>query len=281
MGKGIVFDIQEFCVHDGPGARTTVFFKGCPLRCSWCHNPEGLSPQIELIRGAACTKCGSCTQGEDLLARGEGATVARLCPKGCLRVAGTLYETQTLAAMLLRQKESFEILGGGVTLSGGECLLQSEFAVELLGLIKGVHRAIETSGHAPEQAFLSVIAHCELVLFDIKHLDTEIHKHYTGVGNELVGRNLSLLMDSKMPFIARIPLIPGVNDDRAHLETVARRLCGASGLQRVELLPYNTNAGAKYGMIGRTFDPGFDTSLQPNLANADVFEEYGIMRVIV
>lgn len=268
-------------MHDGPGARTTVFFKGCPLRCSWCHNPEGLSARPELIRGAACAKCGGCAHSEELLARGEPQSAVRVCPKGCLRVAGTLYNAETLATELLRHKESFAILGGGVTLSGGECLLQSEFACELLGRLEGIHRTIETSGHASQQVFLSVIAHTELVLFDIKHMDSDTHKQYTGIGNEQIQRNLSVLMESKKPFIARIPLIPGVNDDRHNLEAVAQRLCGASGLLRVEILPYNTNAGAKYAMTGRAFVPGFDTSAEPNLVNTDVFEIYGIERVVV
>ena len=258
MHKGVVFDIQEFCVHDGPGPRVTVFFKGCPMRCRWCHNPEGLLKEPELMRSAACKHCGLCAGAQELLLKGEYAAIPRLCPNGFLKVAGKEYDATALANELLRYRDSLNAMGGGITLSGGECLLQSEFAAELLACISGVHRAVETAGNVPEADFLRVLPHAELVLYDLKLMDSKKHRAWTGTGNERILHNLSLLIASCVPFIVRVPLIPGVNDDEANLTAAARRIAGAPGLVRAELLPYNVNAGAKYGMLGKKF--GFDAS---------------------
>ncbi len=280
MQTGIVFDIQEFCVHDGPGPRVTVFFKGCPLRCRWCHNPEGLSPKHELMRSAACTKCGRCSEAEELLRQEAYESIPSLCPNGFLKVAGKRYTSGELSNMLLPYRQSLSLMGGGITLSGGECLLQSEFASELLKKLSGMHRAIETAGHVPKEDFLHVLPHVELVLFDIKHMDTAIHRQYTGVGNELILENLTLLKQSGVPFIARIPLIPGVNDSEANLARTAQFLMDTPSLIRVELLPYNENAGAKYGMLGKhfSFHPANDTMDRTDAVL--LFKRYGIECIV-
>ena len=182
--------------------------------------------------------------------------------------------------MLLPYRQSLSLMGGGITLSGGECLLQSEFASELLEKLSGMHRAIETAGHVPKEDFLHVLPHVELVLFDIKHMDTAIHRQYTGVGNELILENLTLLKQSGVPFIARIPLIPGVNDSEANLARTAQFLMDTPSLIRVELLPYNENAGAKYGMLGKhfSFHPANDTMDWTDAVQ--LFKRYGIECIV-
>lgn len=280
MHKGVVFDIQEFCVHDGPGPRVTVFFKGCPMRCRWCHNPEGLLKEPELMRSAACKRCGLCAGAEELLAKEGYFAIPRLCPNGFLKVAGKVYDASVLAKELLRYRDSLNAMGGGITLSGGECLLQSEFASELLAGLTGMHRAIETAGSVPEEDFLRVLPHVELVLYDLKLMDSEKHRTWTGVGNEQILHNLGLLIASGVPFIVRVPLIPGVNDDEANLTAVAQRILGAPGLVRVELLPYNVNAGAKYGMLGKKYDFGVQQGATESFDAANVFKKYDIPCIV-
>lgn len=276
MQTGIVFDIQEFCVHDGPGPRITVFLKGCQLRCRWCHNPEGLVARPELMRSAACTGCGQCAPAEELLKQEAYEKIPPLCPNGYLKVAGKRYTVDELKKLLLPYAQSLSMMGGGITLSGGECLLQSAFTAELLQALSGMHRAIETSGHAPEEEFLRVLPHVELVLFDIKHMDTDVHRQYTGAGNERILQNLTHLKQSKVPFIARIPLIPGFNDNTVNLTLTAQCLSDAPSLVRVELLPYNENAGAKYGMLSKQFPfVPTETRLDPTEA-VRLFTQNGI-----
>ena len=276
MEKGIVFDIQELCVHDGPGPRTTVFLKGCPMRCRWCHNPEGLRLRPQLFRGAGCRHCGACEGAEALLLKGDPDAALALCPWNVLRVAGREYDATALALDLLRYRDSFLQMGGGVTVSGGECLLQSAFVAELFMHLSGVHRAIETAGDVPREAFMQVLPHCDLVMIDVKLMDADAHVRWTGVPNGRILENLRFLMQSSVPLVVRIPLIPGVNDDAENLRATAEYIAGAPNLLRVEILPYNVNAGAKYAAVGAIFDPGLDEKRKPLLENASVFSEYNI-----
>nr|WP_278739639.1 radical SAM protein [Alistipes onderdonkii] len=182
MEKGIVFSIEEFAIHDGPGIRTTVFLKGCPLRCAWCHNPEGISPEPQYMdRRDGRTMCGYA------ICSGE------------------------LAGKLLRNKAVYAMNRGGVTLTGGEPLLQAAFAAEVLAALQaaGVHTAVETSGYAAPDVFRRVAGHADLVLFDVKHADPVQHRRWTGVDNAPILRNLAWLCTSGRPFVVRIPLIPG------------------------------------------------------------------------
>lgn len=250
MKSGIIFSVEEFAIHDGPGIRTTIFLKGCPLRCVWCHNPEGISPHPQYLQ------------------KKEGKT---LC--------GMTMTTKELADSILKNKTIFIRNKGGITLSGGEPLMQSDFIIELLQMLPGIHKAIETSGYAPEVVFRQVISHVDLVLFDIKHTDPVLHKKYTGKRNELILRNLNYLCNTSTLFIVRIPLIPEVNDTFENMESIANMLKNASGLVRVELLKYHKTAGAKYTMIGQEYNPPFDTTKEPHIYN--VFEKYNIKSLIV
>ncbi|MBI5383532.1 MAG: radical SAM protein [Verrucomicrobia bacterium] len=239
MLTGVVFDIKEFAVHDGPGVRVTVFLKGCPLRCSWCHNPEGLSPQPQVLRSVA----------------GD-------------RVAGQVFTSAELAARLNGQANLLRTGEGGVTFSGGEPLAQAAFVAEVIDQLNNLHVVLDTSGHAEEAEFRAVASKVSLVYFDLKLVDAEQHRHHTGAGNERILQNLRVLSGLGVPFVIRVPLIPGVTDTEANLSSVARLVNGMPGLQRVDLLPYNRVAGAKYAACGLAFQPTYDESrtLNPNLA---------------
>ncbi len=252
MTSGTVFSIEEFAIHDGPGIRTTVFLKGCPLRCTWCHNPEG-----------------------------QGFEPETMVKKGEKSVCGERLSPEELASKLLRNEEIFKMNGGGVTFTGGEPLSQAQFLLEVLEKLDGrIHTAIETSGYAPKEVFRMVTDKVDLVMIDIKMVDPKRHMEWTGQSNALILSNLETLIGSGKPFIARIPLIPGVNDGRENLEATAALLEGATGLQRVELLPYHKTAGAKYPMVSREYLPGFDTEVPPRL-DTEPFEKRNIKTMIL
>ena len=250
--SGTIFSIEEFAVHDGPGIRTTVFLKGCPMRCTWCHNPEGQSFGKEVM-----------------VKRGERS------------VCGEEYSSVALAEKLLRNGDVLRMTGGGVTFTGGEPLAQPDFLLEVLGLLKGrVHTAIETSGQAPMEVFREVISRTDLVMMDIKMVDPERHRKWTGAGNALILSNLEILKSTGQPFIIRVPIIPGVNDDEDNLEATAALIEGSPGLLRVELLPYHRTAGAKYPMLSREYEPGFDTEAAPRLDDGP-FKKRNINTIIL
>ena len=276
MVKGIIFNIEEFAVHDGPGIRKLVFFKGCPLRCMWCHNPEGLSFKKELlVRSDACISCGRCTE---LCINNECITCGNCvdgCPLRLRKICGEEIEVYELAEKLLKGKEVLINSGGGITISGGEPLAQPAFLFDLIQQLKPIHIAVETSGYAKKEVFQKIVAETDLVFMDIKHTDSQIHKKYTGVDNHLILENLKFLCQSDTNFQVRIPLIPGVNDTHDNMEQTALLIRDAKHLIRVELLPYHRTAGAKYSMSGRKYSPDFNINKNVNIFR-DVFEKYNI-----
>ena len=229
MESGVVFDIKEFAVHDGPGIRTTVFLKGCPLRCTWCHNPEGISPLPEPMRTAT----------------GE-------------RTVGETFTAEELADRLNSQADILRANEGGVTFSGGEPLMQAAFVSAVIDRLTDVHVLLDTSGHASERDFRAVVSKVDLVHFDLKLMDARQHQRFTGQPNDLVLTNLSVLETLGIPYVVRVPLVPGVTDTIENMCAIAERLDGSPGLIRVELLPYNRAAGGKYEASQRPFEPGFD-----------------------
>jgi pyruvate formate lyase activating enzyme len=246
MATGVIFDLKEFAVHDGPGIRVAVFLKGCPLRCSWCHNPEGLSPRPQVLQGSA----------------GE-------------RVAGQTLSATELAARLNSQADLLRAGEGGVTFSGGEPLTQAEFVAETIDQLVSLHVLLETSGFAEERDFRLVAGKSNLVYFDLKLIDARAHQHYTGVGNEPILRNLRILSGMGVPFVVRVPLIPGVTDTEENFTAIARFVAGLPGLQRIDLLPYNRAAGAKYAACGLVFRPAFDEAQPLRLCTA-AFDKAGL-----
>ena len=249
--KGLIFDIKEFAVHDGSGIRTTVFMKGCPLRCAWCHNPEGLSPKKELyISQNNCTCCGLCRRQCNHVECKPFGRCLHICPQDLVRIAGEEWEAEALAKKLLRYEGIFNSTGGGVTVSGGEPLLQAEFCRELLGLLRGrVHTAIETSGYASIEDFKSVVGLCDFVFMDIKLADSDGHKKYTGVDNGIILENAQWLKASGKPHTFRTPLIPNITDTPENLDAISA-IVGDSSWEK---LPYNELAPVKYKNVGREY----------------------------
>lgn len=277
METGIVFDVKEFAVFDGPGIRTTVFLKGCPLHCQWCHNPEGLSalPQLMVSR-ASCTHCGACRAAcpHPDVCTACGACIPR-CPLGLRRIAGTPWTSEALAERLLRDADLYAQTGGGVTFSGGEPLMQWPFVADTIARLRAVHTAVETSGYAPDSVFEAAMRAFDLVMLDVKLTDPARHRHYTGVDNAPILRHARMLQTGDTPYILRVPLIPGVNDDEGHLASVAELAAGGKKLVRVELLPYHQTAGAKYEMAGMDYRPEFDTA-RPVTPHTEAFSRLGV-----
>ncbi len=222
----LVFNVQRFSLHDGPGIRTTAFFKGCPLRCAWCHNPESQSYDAEeIFRPERCTSCGRCAEG---------------CAQGAREVAGQAYAVDALTKLLLRDRQVFETSGGGVTLSGGEPLSQDGAYIQrLVKALKrrGVHVCVDTCGCAPWSQIEPLIEDVDLWLYDFKALDAGIHAQFTGLTNELILANMKRLCTSGSAVWLRVPVIPGVNDQdmRPMAEWAAENLVAL----QVNLLPYH------------------------------------------
>ena len=205
-----------------------------------------------------CAQCGAC---DAVCAHRDGCVACgdcvNVCPRGALRVAGREMTSEEAAKRILRNAKALQMSGGGVTFSGGEALMQPDFVVETRGLLSSLHAAIETSGYADLSVFERVIKTMDLVLMDIKLVDPDAHKRWTGVDNRLILSNLTRLIELGIPLRARVPLIPGVTDTEENLTATARLLEGAKALQRVELMGYNRAAGAKYGQLGLSYEPGF------------------------
>lgn len=263
--KGILFDIQPFSVHDGPGIRTTVFLKGCNLRCYWCHNPESQRMEPELcFKGGLCIGCGACAQacpkgGARFTGRCDACgRCADECYTGALSVTGYELEAGELVERLLRDRALFERSGGGVTFSGGEPLLQPEFLKEALALCRqnGLNTAVETAANVPWAQMEPLLSQIDTIFCDFKALDPEKHRQATGCGNSTILENIRRLGGSRTGgrrVVLRIPVIPGFNDDERELSRMADFIRALPYTPQVELLPFHGLCGAKYAMYGREF----------------------------
>lgn len=263
--KGTIFEIKHFAVHDGPGIRTTVFLKGCPLKCLWCHNPEGISAkkQLEFIRHK-CTNCGRCAAVCPTKANALNAERQHIfdrkkcincgkCVSACFSGALSLYGKEVTADEVMRDllsdKDFYESGNGGITLSGGECLMQAPFCAELLQKCKqnGLHTAVDTCGMVPRAALDLVIPYADLFLYDIKAIDEEVHTACTGQSNKQILENLSYLNEKKKAVEIRIPFVPHYNDGQ--IEKIGAFLQNLSNITGVRVLPYHNYAGTKYNSL--------------------------------
>lgn len=255
METGLVFNVQRFSLHDGPGVRTTVFMKGCPLACAWCHNPESRSSDPEYVRlRHLCMSCGRCTETEidNPVVTGIDDRDVDDCPTGALQGVGERVTSSALVDTLLRDRVFFDESGGGVTISGGEPLAQAGFVTEALGLLQqeGVHTALDTCGFGPWPSLRDAAARANLVLYDLKLMDEERHRAATGMPNAIILRNLRALAQIHPAIWVRIPVVPGVNDDEANVEATAAFVQSLPGMRRVDLLPYHPTGEAKFARSG-------------------------------
>jgi pyruvate formate lyase activating enzyme len=271
--QGLIFDIRPYSIHDGPGVRTTVFFKGCPLACQWCCNPESQAGQPELVWvRERCLGCGLCLAAcprDALHAAADGGKVidpqrcdrcgqcADCCPGEALNLIGRWRSVDEVLAEVARDALYFEASGGGLTLSGGEPLAQADFAAELLRCYrheeKGAHTAVETCGFVEWPVLERVAAHIDLFLYDIKHMDPAEHLRLTGRDNRLILDNARRLAAAGHGLVIRLPLIAGVNDQRDNLEATAEFARALPGVSRIDLLPYHRLGEPKYQRLGKDY----------------------------
>jgi len=266
MAEGMLFHIQHFSVHDGPGIRTTVFFKGCNLHCFWCHNPESWSgkPQLQYIK-ERCIGCGACVSVcpnalEGYSARWTPAcTLCGSCVSECyaeaLQMIGRTYKVSEVMEEILRDREYYRSSGGGVTFSGGEPFLQGEFLKELLIACKkeGIKTAVESALCVKPEVIEYCLPYLDLFFCDVKVLDDQAHKQVTGVSNQMILENIRRISEFDKELVLRTPVIPGVNDTREAISQIAEFIARLPGKRSLELLPFRDLCIAKYRSLDQTF----------------------------
>jgi len=265
---GVIFDLQRYSIHDGPGIRTLVFMKGCPLRCLWCDNPESQNLDNEIIYiETNCIKCGRCVVAcrtgaispSTLRITNKMCTncwaCSQICPADARRVAGRQVTVHQVLGEIEKDRLFYRASGGGVTVGGGEPTMQCEFVTSLLTECqrRNIHTAIETCGYARWSRLERILQHLDLVLFDIKSMDPEEHVRLTGVSNEPVLRNARRIASYAIPVIIRVPIIPGYTDSQSNIESIAKFATGLRTVTQIELLPYHQLGERKYEWLGREY----------------------------
>lgn len=279
MKQAKIFDIKHFAVHDGSGIRTTVFLKGCPLKCVWCHNPEGIAfeTQIGYVK-KRCINCGECVKicdantfdKEHIFDRNK-CTVCKKCVDVCLggafQLHGRIMNSAEVFDEVCADRKFYDNTGGGVTLSGGECLMQPEFCIELLDMCKsaGINTAVDTCGYVPKEIIHNVSAYTDMFLYDIKAIDEDVHMRCTGRSNKLILDNLRYINELGIKTEVRIPFVPEYND--GEIEKIAKFLEGIHCISAVKLLAYHNMAGTKYEAIG------LENTMPKNMPTTDQMKE--------
>lgn len=296
MPDSLIFDIKHYAINDGPGIRTVVFFKGCNLHCAWCHNPESISPKIEkMYSPAKCIGCGTCVEtcpenaltltADGIVTDTDLCTVcgkcAEVCPTLAIEMSGKTMSVSAIMDIIEKDRIFFDQSGGGVTFSGGEPLVHSKMLLELLVECgkRSIHRAVDTAGNVSTETLLEVAENTDLFLYDLKMMDSGLHREWIQAGNERILQNLKVLAATGAHIIIRIPLIGGVNDTDENIDQTARFISELAGDKKeVHLLPYHNIAQNKYNKLGKSDD--FEILKEPakdTLAKAIVtFETYGI-----
>lgn len=263
MPSALLFDIKRYALHDGPNIRTTIFFKGCPLNCFWCHNPEGIETAQRLVfladRCIGCRECLVTCPESALTLDGQGIhrneaactlclNCVEICPALAQEAVGWQADLGLIMTEIGKDMPFYDHSGGGVTFSGGEPLQQAEFLLAALRACGelGLHRAVDTSGCAPTAVLREVAAHTDLFLFDLKHMDSDLHRRHTGVANDLILANLTMLATTGIPIRIRIPLLAGINDDADNIRATAAFAAGLDSIEAIDLLPYHHIATGKY-----------------------------------
>ena len=296
MTPSLIFDIKRYAINDGPGIRLVVFFKGCNLRCAWCHNPESISAKAEkMYTPAKCIKCGTCVEAcpeNAITLTSEGIITdadlcrmcgkcADVCPSKAIVMSGKVMSVAEIMDAIEKERVFFDQSGGGVTFSGGEPLLHTKLLIELLDECgkKGIHRAVDTAGNVSTETLLEVAGRTDLFLYDLKMMDTELHHEWTTAGNRKILHNLKILAGTGANIIIRIPLVGGINDTVENIQLTAKFISELDGEPKeVHLLPYHAIAQHKYLKLGRAGD--FERLMEPGsetIANAiSIFGKYGI-----
>jgi len=281
--SALVVNVQRFSLHDGPGVRTTIFFKGCPLNCLWCHNPEGraFDPEV-MFYAERCVHCGRCDAAAP--PGGDERLRCEACAFDARVMVGTLYTAEALFEAAIRDEGLYDATGGGVTLSGGEVMAQdADFLADLLTRFKrrGVRAAIDTCGFAPWEKFERILPLTDIFLYDLKALDPEKHRPLTGADNRLILDNLIKLAKSGADIRLRVPVVPGANAEEAEMRALAQWAYGAVGARPVHLLPYHRVGSDKAERLGgraRTFDPPSDAMME---RLREIFKGAGFDRVSI
>lgn len=271
MSAGIVFDVRRYAIHDGPGIRTAVFFKGCPLACRWCHNPEGQSPVAETaFRGTRCVACGACIEvcpHGAISRRADGGietdrsvcvrcgACVEACYADARQTIGYEVSPEAVADEIARDVPFYERSGGGATFSGGEPLMQIDFLDELLDACRarGIHTALDTCGYAPWEAIERIRRRVDLFLYDVKVVDDARHRELTGVSNEIILGNLRALSGLGHAIRLRVAIIPGMNDDDESIRAIGALAGGLPRLDEIDILSYNRMGIDKYARLGRSY----------------------------